>query len=276
MSVFFRDLDLEHVCGYLGNNLFELLAAYSLANKNNTEVVIPDTWKYVGIFRDSFFVKHPRDRILKEIKFEYSEPYFHYQEIPYRDGINLNGYYQSWKYFKDVNVQCLLKPSENLIGTILDTKNKDLEKTYDEILSYSRVTSLHVRAGDYWHLQNHFTNLSNTFYYQQAIEKLDPITDYFLIFSNNISWCKENFKGEKFIFSDSDQNRPMGNDSGPFDLYLGSMCRNHIIANSSFSYFQAMLNDSPYKKVISPKLWFSSLLAHNDTRDLIPDDWIEI
>lgn len=274
MAVFFRDLDREDICGYLGNNLFQLIAAYSLATKNNDEAVIPDSWKYIGIFDDRFFVKLPKNVIEKEIKSEYNEPFFHYQEISYQDGMNLNGYYQSWKYFEGINVQSLLKPSQNLVDTILKTKNKDLDKTYDEILSYSRVTSLHVRRQDYLKFSNHFVNLGDTFYYHQSIEKLDPITDYFLIFSNDIPWCRENFKGEKFIFSDTIQNRPMGNDSGPFDLYLGSMCRNHIIANSSYSYWQAMLNDSPYKKVIAPKLWFGPALSH-DIGELIPGDWIK-
>ncbi len=276
MSIFLRDLDREDICGYLGNNLFILGAAYALAYKNKDELVIPIDWKYKDIFEERFFELENKEGFKQRIVSEYMEPFFHYRDIPYQMDMNLNGYFQSPKYFDNSNIKCLMKPNQGIVDNIFSTKNKTLDKTYDDILSYHRVTSLHVRAGDYWNLQQHFVNLSQTFYYQQAIEKLDPITDYFLIFSNDIPWCKENFKGEKFIFSDTDQEKAMGNASATFDLYLGSMCRNHILANSSFSWWQAYLNDSPYKRTIAPRNWFNVALQHNDTQDLYCDDWIKI
>lgn len=273
--IFLRDLDREDITGFLGNNLFILMAGYALAHRNNDQLAIPVDWRYKDIFEEKFFEFETKEGFKQKISEEYMEPFFHYKEIPYRKDLNLNGYFQSYKYFEDVFDTLMMKPNYKILKQILETVNRDLNKSYDEIVSYHRVTSLHCRLGDYKNFPNHFVNLSNTFYYQRAIEKLDPITDYYLIFSNDIPWCREHFKGEKFIFSDTIQEKSQGNNSAVFDLFLGSMCRNHIVANSSFSWWQAYLNDSPYKRVIAPKTWFGPALNH-DTSDLIPNDWIKI
>ena len=100
------------------------------------------------------------------------------------------------------------------------------------------------------------------------------ITDYFLVFSNDIPFCRENFKGEKFIFSDTKQEKSQGNTSEHFDLYLMSMCNNFICANSSFSWWGSYLGDSLKKKVIMPKDWFVNNI--HDTSDLYPPNTILI
>jgi hypothetical protein len=270
-----RDLDREDICGYLGNNLFQVACGYSLAFKNNDELVIPIDWKYKDIFQDRFFECETKEGFSKRITSEYNEPHFHYKEIPYQMDMNLNGYFQSFRYFEGVDVQSLFKPNSNLRKTILESVNGDLGETYDQILSYHRVTSMHIRRADYLNLPNHFMNVSESDYYAKAIDMLSGVTDYFLIFSNDIPWCRKKFQGKKFIFSETSQERPMGNMSGPFDLFLGSMCKNHIIANSSFSWWQGFLNDSPYKKVVIPKAWFGPALP-NDTSGLYPYKWIKI
>ena len=61
------------------------------------------------------------------------------------------------------------------------------------------------------------------------------------------------------------------------DLYLMSMCKNNIIANSSFSWWGAWLNENSDKQVVAPKGWFHEIeMATHDTRDLIPENWIVI
>jgi len=51
-------------------------------------------------------------------------------------------------------------------------------------------------------------------------------------------------------------------------------CKYNIIANSSFSWWGAWLNENPSKIVIAPEKWTS--MKDFDTIDLIPDDWIKI
>jgi hypothetical protein len=57
------------------------------------------------------------------------------------------------------------------------------------------------------------------------------------------------------------------------DMQLMSLCRHHVIANSSFSWWGAWLNASPEKLVIAPKSWFRN--GNNDC-DLIPDEWVRL
>ena len=99
-------------------------------------------------------------------------------------------------------------------------------------------------------------------YYSQAMEKMGGP---FLVFSDDIAWCKDNFKGFDITFVEGEEDF--------IDLYLMARCRNNIIANSSFSWWAAWLNPDPHKKVIAPAMWFSGDLQGCDTSTLLPQQW---
>ena len=94
-----------------------------------------------------------------------------------------------------------------------------------------------------------------------------PPKTKFLIFSDDITWCKKNFIGDSFIFIE--------NEVDFIDMYLMSMCINNIIANSTFSWWGAWLNKNKNKKIISPINWFGPAKPLN-IRDVIPHNWVKI
>lgn len=124
--------------------------------------------------------------------------------------------------------------------------------------------SIHIRRGDYVkHRQ--FVQLWETDYYWRAMARFEPCPDYkFLIFSDDMKWCKERFKGPRFVFS-------WGRNEVE-DMNIMAGCRHNIIANSSFSWWAAYLNSNPNKIVIYPKAW------HTDgvQRVGFPKEWVSL
>jgi hypothetical protein len=89
----------------------------------------------------------------------------------------------------------------------------------------------------------------------------------FIFVSDDMNWVKENFKGNNIFYSDNSEEI--------LDLTLMSICDNNIIANSSFSWWGAFLNENPNKKVIAPSKWFGPE-GPSDTQDIYPTEWITI
>lgn len=227
--------------GRLGNQLFEISATIALALRNGDKYAFP-RWKY----EDSFNLKNCfYDTI--DSKCEFIENGFHYKEIPYHKDMDLKGFFQSEKYFID---------NKGVILGLLTPKNQPSIKW--------GYTSIHVRRGDYTSLKNEYHQLDMS-YYQAAMNIVK--SDRYMIVSDDISWCKANFKGDQFYFSESNDEVT--------DLILQISCENNIIANSSFSWWGAYLNKNPLKMVIAPNKWFGPKLPH-DVKDLLPTEWIKI
>jgi len=102
-------------------------------------------------------------------------------------------------------------------------------------------------------------------YYIKAMERLKDKTDVFVVFSDDIEWCKQNFSNAVFIENEKDY----------VEVYLMSLCDNHIISNSSFSWWGAWMNKNENKTVIGPQIWFGPGIGHR-TSDILPDNWIKI
>lgn len=198
----------------------------------------------------------------KEYKFGYDDAF---EKIRYP--MYLNGYWQSEKYFK---------AAENKLRSELCLANKldgTSQKILDEILPCSAV-SLHIRRGDY------ITNPSaasvhgvcSLDYYYSAIRHIATLVQNpcFFVFSDDPQWAKDNLKisySVQFVEAN-------GPDRGVEDMWLMKSCKHHIIANSSFSWWAAWLNDRQDKIVIAPRIWF--LDKKINTRDLIPEQWHKI
>ena len=241
------------VVGGLGNNLFKIAAAASLSYENNDELLVSD-WRY-NIF-DEIKFGLSRDMII--IDYIYYESDFTYSEISYKKNMEIIGSFQSEKYFNKDYIRKIFTPKKQIVDYI--------KEKYREILN-KNITSIHVRRGDY------LTNIANhpvqsIKYYIEAMKVIGEC-DSFLVISDDIQWCKSQkiFSGNRFHFIENEKDY--------IDLFISSMCKNNIIANSTFSWWGAWLNCKKDKKVIAPKTWFGPNLTL-DTKDVLPEEWIKI
>ena len=181
-----------------------------------------------------------------------------YSKISYNDSYNyyFDGYFQSEKYFLESSfvIKNELAPTDVFLKRIKNTP-----------LIESNTISLHVRRTDYV-TSNGYHPIQSIEYYKNALDIIGKY-EYLFIFSDDINWCKENLKFDNMIFIE-------GNDDVE-DIWLMSMCKHNIIANSTFSWWGAWLNSNPNKKVIAPTNWFG-INTNINTNDLVPDGWIKI
>lgn len=253
---------LTKLQGGLGNQLFQWAVSRSLSIKNNTEYYFDlsyfSSFNYGNAKKWNFELDKFNIILNKPINYpnlEYILDDFHYREI--NDNSYLDGYWQCEKYFieNDETIRMDLKIKNELL---IYLKNKY------PILSENTI-SLHVRRGDYV-TSNGYHPVQTIDYYQKAIEIIGDY-DYIFVFSDDIKWCKDNFKFDNIKYIEGETNI--------VDMYIMSLCKHNIIANSSFSWWGAWLNENKDKKVIAPINWFgSSSNLYSD--DIIPKKWIKI
>lgn len=196
------------------------------------------------------------------------EPHFHYwpdiSKVP-QDSY-LFGYWQSEKYFLDIApvIRADFTFKHSLVS---------LNAALAEQIGTVNAVSLHVRRGDY--AKNPKTmathGLCSLDYYRAAIRHIADRVEQpcFFIFSDDIAWVQDNLKMDfPCQYVDCNQGAESYN-----DMHLMSMCRHHIIANSSFSWWGAWLNPNPDKIVIAPEKWFAN---ETNTQDLIPQGWVRL
>ena len=135
---------------------------------------------------------------------------------------------------------------------------------------------MHIRRGDYISVaanKNIFESLQSE-YYQKAINLIKEKCDIsaIFVFSNDILWCREHLKFDIPVYYVD------GNDEyhGHEDLYLMSQCTHNIIANSTFSWWGAWLNNNENKMVIYPKRFYKLNDKWHDSKELCPKEWINI
>jgi hypothetical protein len=260
------------IMGGLGNQMFQYALGRALSEKYHSELLL-----------DTDYYKHQDKRVYALNKFAISATVATPAEIsgnkrvvekdmlfdPDILGVGpdayLDGYWQSEKYFKAI---------EPTLRAEFVTKEKQGE-SFKSMLAHiklSAATSLHVRRGDYLDPKHQkiYKQLPLS-YYERAVafiaEKVGDIKVF--IFSDDIDWVKRNLSLPFPIeyvsaagFADYQE------------LILMAACKHNIIANSSFSWWGAWLNENRNKILIAPKKWFVDM--NRDERDLIPATWIKL
>ncbi|MGZ3920772.1 MAG: alpha-1,2-fucosyltransferase, partial [Bacteroidia bacterium] len=202
-----------------------------------------------------------KDLIYHETKNSYNKEFENIGSDSYIDG-----FWQSEKYFASIKNILLneFTPSYEL--------SSEEKKLVSEISSCNSV-GIHVRRGDYVHLKSasEYHGTCSMDYYNVAIEYLNKKTmsPFFFIFSDDLAWCRENFKHIANVSFVDVKNAHSG-----LDLYLMSCCKHNIIVNSSYSWWAAWLNRNEDKIVIAPKNWFAAGVSQNE--DLLPATYIKL
>lgn len=289
-------MKIVKLLGGLGNQMFQYALACSIkAHQPDSEVLLDlhcfkGYHKHNGYEIDKIF--HPRfkaARLIDIAKIAY--PYCSYNAwrigsrvLPTRRSMIIedlketvdtsilsldgdfyyDGYWQSEEYFKDIRDSIL----KEFAFPPFDERN---QKCANNIMSTNSV-SIHVRRGDFL---NHplYKDICTLQYYEEAIKKVCSIApiDHIVIFSNDIAWCKDHLtaflQNKKTTYIDWNKGQQSFN-----DIHLMSLCKHNIVANSSFSWWGAWLNQNPNKIVISPHVWDNSGSASSP----ICNDWIRI
>lgn len=174
------------------------------------------------------------------------------------------GYFQT-RVFPQM-VEKMLQ-QELAFADIDDEKLKELATT----IRKKNAVSVHVRRGDYLQIPEMYGGICTNTYYEKAMDIIRDKVDapVFCFFSNDIIWVKANYKEREAIYIEAS----MFNDYHDwYDMYLMSICKHNIIANSSFSWWGAWLNKNFDKIVIAPRKWFNA----ESMDDICPEEWIRI
>ncbi len=279
---------ISEIMGGLGNQLFQYAAARTVAMNNNSILKLDLSWYnnsnsrpyLLNAFNTSPIeasineIKHLKEITIKKLLQKFILKNNNYKYIDKSTGFDkkfefiqnntyMSGYYQSEKYFTSI---------EHIIRKEFCLK-KPISTRYNDVVSKIQThnsISLHIRRGDY-HAINNILSLN---YYYSAIEIMGNLLNKQLLliaFSDDIDWAKKNlFVNYPIIFIDG------GNDFDSYEeMYLMSICKHNIIANSSFSWWGAWLNNNPQKIVIAPATWhaYSNTILLSQ-KDIVPESWI--
>jgi hypothetical protein len=244
--------------GRLGNQMFQYASLKGIARNRGYDYCIPpslsnDIWNDHQLFTcfnlksKAFFTNYPA---VSEKDFSFDEDLFN--NCP--DNVSLWGFYQTEKYFEHIKEE---------IKNDFQFKDEIIETAYCLISNFKDPISLHIRRTDYVTNPNH-TALPLD-YYKKALDMFDSDREI-IIFSDDPKWCLE-----QQLFSDDRFSESETGDTY-IDLCLMTLCSDHIIANSSFSWWGAWLAKN--NKVIAPSGWFAgSNNEHLNLEDIIPKRW---
>jgi hypothetical protein len=286
--------------GGLANQMFQYATARRLAHVHDTEVRIDTGWyerlppdatprqyllDYFAIsgrrasLRDTAGTNGIRNArpaelplaLARKVRPRYrfvAERHFHFDpailELP--DWSCLFGYWLSERYFADI--RDIVRQEFTFVRS-LSPSNEELRAE----IAGTRSVAVHVRRGDY--VTSPLTaarhGVCDVGYYQRArtvIEEQVPSPTYF-VFSDDARWAADNLDlGPNVTVIDDNPHDPIS------DLRLMAAARHNIVANSSFSWWAAWLNDNPEKLVVAPTRWMRD--PSFDDRDVVPARWTRV
>jgi hypothetical protein len=182
------------------------------------------------------------------------------------DGTTLVGYWQSERYFSFAADQ--IRSELTSAGAL----SAQAAAVADEIRSAAGV-AVHIRRGDYTSDSasepTHGTCPPE--YYRGAMSMLDEslVRPSYFAFSDDPDWVRETLPHPRLRVV-STQDAAWG--GAETDMRLMSMCRAHVISNSTFGWWGAWLSGAG--TVIAPSRWFADPALRSD--DIVPRSWLRL
>lgn len=284
---------IANLKGGVGNQLFQYALGRHLSIKNKTELKLDvsgleqaqrvgDAYRPFDLYNFNITAPIATEDEIKKLKYPYGWFSKMWRNFSFKvlrqhnllfdpkilnlpDNTYLDGYWQSPKFFDDIR-EVLIKDLTlaNPLSSAADTYCTKIQNT--------NSVALHVRRGDYVKnpiVAKEFGICSND-YYTKAVKYIsenvnDPV---FFVFSDDINWVKNNIAlPDSAVYVQDPKLTTIE------ELVLMSQCRHNIIANSSFSWWGAWLNNNTSKIVIAPTPWFDHTPYD---KNLIPKSWLQI
>ncbi len=296
------------IIGGLGNQLFQYSTGRALSLRINTQLKLDlsfyDNAKYRKVFRlDKFNLPYvvAKESDYNSLKNPSNIPQIY--SFLKRFGIKVRPYYKpthihetellkllklkkkACDYYIDgwLSNQIYFKEYRDIILNDLNTEhllNTENAAIYQEVKSINSV-AVHIRRKDY--LTNTYFVSLPVEYYEKAMNKAieDISNPVFFFFSDDITWVKEQFSkipNVRYIENNSFSDTSWSTTGDIADLMLMRSCKHQIIANSTFSWWGAWLNENPLKKVYYPALWYNNKNAQKqfESNKFMPSDWIKV
>jgi hypothetical protein len=278
-----------YLTGGLGNQLFQIFATIAYCIQHRKQFVFPYKKTYIveqnrPEYWDNFLLAlrssttrvlpFSIDEILKYPK--YAEPHHTYDPIPdnLEDNVTLKGFFQSYKYF-----DTYIDQIKDIIG--FNVMYESVMQKYKLIDKSTHSISVHFRMGDYKKLQCYHP-IMPWGYYKQSLEHIVKTrnvetVNVYLFFENEDESLVDAYISKITIPGVAIQYVKMPSNIVDWEqMILMSACNDHVIANSTFSWWGAYFNPSSSKMVCYPDAWYGHQLYYIQTGDMFPSSWTRI
>lgn len=260
-----------HFQGRLGNIMFQTAFLEFTAKRFGYETYYPNIKEHIEMLKgDKVYTPTPYAddyfKIFKNFNWHADKdlyyPLNHLVKEPPRfewmhnvaDNTKFQGYFQSEKYWggdREFTFK-LFEPSDFVMAQVLK-----YDHWFDQV-----VCSIHVRRGDYLKFPNVYPTADLAYVNRARALLRGHKIGRFLVFSDDIPWCKEIFKGEEYVFVEGEKDY--------VEMFLMARCNCRIVANSSFSWWGSYLSHRG-GETVAPLKWFNA--PHLDSKDICPWYW---
>ena len=268
--------------GRIGNQMFQYASLLGISNHKGYDYTLPANNMNHILLYDCFELDNVDKKISDWSSFERISPKIHSFDKKFFDdcpaNVDILGFFQTEKYF--LHIKDVIKKHYTFKKDII-IKTREY---FNKLTQDNNIICLHVRLTD--NVDHSIMKKVNFDYYKKALSCFDKDIPV-LIFSDDIESCMKQslFFGSRFSFSESPNQF--------VDLCMMTMCKYHIISNSTFAWWGAWLSDS--EKVIAPKKWYNDYVHDSEewyeisqlrlwnpyddgsvweSKDICPDEWI--